>query len=56
VFGAKDGHAYQGGMSPLHRLAFVGLEVYVPAGTERVLPQGYAESALAVKVFRGYEF
>lgn len=56
MFEAKDRHAYQGGMSPLHRLAFVGLEVYVPAGTERVLQQEYAESALAVKVFRGYEF
>jgi hypothetical protein len=45
-----------GGMSPLQRSAFVGLEVYVPAGTERMLPQEYAESALMVKVFRGYEF
>jgi hypothetical protein len=38
VFRAKDGHAYHGGMSPLQRSTFVGLEVYIPAGTERVLP------------------
>ena len=60
MFGAKNGHAYhREHVTPLQRSAFVGLHVHVhvhaPVGTERMLPQEYAESALTVKVFRRYE-